>query len=268
MGGIGDMGDTDLFSRLGVVLLRPRSPGNVGSVARAMKNMGFTRLIVANPMSYEDPAWFDDEARRMAWQAADLLSARHTEPTLDAALSPFDLVVGTTSNPPDGARTLPPREIASAIATHVESHPTANVALLLGQENIGLTREDLARCHLVGSIPVSEAYPSLNLAQAALLFLYETRLAFSALQSSASSPHEPIGQGDPQALHPHHGQLEAFYARLESALEEIGFFQGTARAHMMRELRLIFNRTLLTSRELAILEGVVHQAVWAARRRG
>ena len=261
----------DLFSRVGVVLLRPRSPGNVGSVARAMKNMGFTRLIVANPMSYDDPGWFDDEAGRMAWQASDLLATRRTEPSLDAALLPFDLVVGTTSNPPDGARVMHARDIAAAIAARLVSRPQANVALLLGQENIGLTREDLARCHLVGTIPSSELYPSLNLAQAALVFLYEIRLALCAAQTAASdadAPHETTDPGDPTAIHPIHGELEAFYARLESALEEIGFFQGTARAHMMRELRLIFNRTLLTSRELAILEGVVHQTLWAARRRG
>src|SRR5437899_1517583 len=101
----------DLFSRVGVVLLRPKSPGNVGSTARAMKNMGFTRLIVADPIVYDDPAWPDDEARRMAWQAADLLDAMSVRSDLDAALAPFDLVVGTTSNPPDGARVLPPRAI-------------------------------------------------------------------------------------------------------------------------------------------------------------
>lgn len=258
----------DLFSRVGVVLLRPRSPGNVGSVARAMKNMGFTRLIVANPMSYDDPAWFDDEAGRMAWQAADLLATRRTEPSLDAALLPFDLVVGTTSNPPDGARVMLPRDIGAAIAARLVSRPSANVALLLGQENIGLTREDLARCHLVGTIPSSELYASLNLAQAALLFLYETRLALCAVRPAAPSVEAPNDTPDQTAIHPLHGQLEAFYDRLEKALEEIGFFQGTARAHMMRELRLIFNRTLLTSRELAILEGVVHQALWASRRRG
>ncbi|HEY3175124.1 MAG TPA: TrmH family RNA methyltransferase [Candidatus Polarisedimenticolia bacterium] len=254
----------DPFSRLAVVMLRPKSPGNVGSVARAMKNMGFSRLVVADPMTYDDPAYFDDESRRMAWQAADLLEARRTEPDLITALAPFHLVVGTTSNPPEGARTLPPRRIAAEIAAHLAARPADSAALLLGQEDIGLTRDHLSRCHVVGLIPSASIYPSLNLAQAALVFLYELRLRL--LEGSAPPPADPASAtaGEPA---PTHEDLEAFYGRLEQALETIGFLQGTARPHMMRELRRIFNRSALTSRELAVFEGMVHQIVWAAGRR-
>ena len=251
-----------------MVLLRPKSPGNVGSVARGMKNMGFTRLVVADPMIYDDPAYFDSESRRMAWQATDVLETRLTAPGLGEALSPFHIVAGTTSDPPDGARVRPPRELAAEISARLSREPSFSVALLFGQEDIGLTRDHLARCHLVCTIPAAGAYPSLNLAQAALLILYELRLA---LLEASGSPHGNPAEAPPDAptdLLPSHGDLEGFHARLERALDEIGFLQGTAKAHMMRELRTIFNRALLTRRELAILEGVVHQVTWAARRRG
>jgi TrmH family RNA methyltransferase len=231
-----------------------------------MKNMGFARLVVANPMTYEDPSYFDDEARRMAWQAADLLAARQIAPDLASALAPFHLVVGTTSNPPEGARVLPPPRIAAEVAAHLAVHPSSSAALLLGQEDIGLTREHLSRCHLIGVIPSAPIYPSLNLAQAALIFLYELRLSLigaSGTPPDTGSSKTPE-QGDPV---PTHEQIEAFYRRLEETFETIDFFQGTARSHMMREMRRIFNRCALTSRELAILEGMVHQIVWAARRR-
>jgi len=253
--------DIDPFPRVGVVLLRPKSPGNVGSVARAMKNMGFSRLIVANPIAYDEPGYFDVEARRMAWQAEDLLESRLEAPDLAAALAPFTWVAGTTSNPPDGARVLAPRELAAELAGHLTENPTGSAVLLFGQEDIGLTRQDLSHCHRVGAIPSADVYPSLNLSQAALLFLYETRLALGLPRAAAAPQDDADGA-------PEHGQLEAFYRRLEDTLDAIGFFQGTARAHMMRELRRLFNRTLLTRRELSILEGIVHQVMWAGRRRG
>lgn len=224
--------------------------------------MGFSRLIVANPMIYDDPGYFNEEARRMAWQAVDILDARRVEPNLGDALAAFDLVIGTTSNPPPGAALLPPRGIAAAIAERLAAEPSSTAALVLGQEDIGLTRENLSRCHLIGAIPSAEAYRSLNLSHAALVFLYELRLVFDGMEAAPAPSLPSVEHPAP----PRHAQLEAFYARLEEALEEIGFFQGTARAHMMRELRLFFNRALLTSRELAILEGLVHQVLWASRR--
>src|SRR5262245_8766938 len=183
---------TDLFSRLDVVLLRPKSPGNVGSVARAMKNMGFGRLVVADPMAYDDPGYFDEEARRMAWAAADLLDARRETPDLASALARATLVAGTTSHPPEGARVLTPRQLAAELTARLTAHPEATAALRFGQEDIGLTRDALTSCHIIGSVPTAETYPSLNLSQAALLFLYETRLAFlSAPEPDASETASP-----------------------------------------------------------------------------
>lgn len=247
---------------MGVVLLRPKSPGNVGSVARAMKNMGFSRLVLADPIEYRDPGHFDDEARRMAWNAADVLESRTIVPDLKTALAPFHLVVGTTSNPPSGAREVDPRGAADEIAALLEAGDERRAALLFGQEDIGLTREHLSRCHVVGTIPSAEAYPSLNLSQAALLFLYELRTKLISRKAS------PAASTDDADRPPSHEELEAFYGRLARMLGEIGFLQGTSREHMMRELRSFFNRSLLTARELAVFEGICRQALWAARRSG
>ena len=246
----------DPFARTAFILLRPKSPGNVGSTARAMKNMGFRHLVVADPMTYEDPDYFHTEANRMAWRATDILKEMRLSPTLEDALAPFSFVLGTTSDPPPGARTLRPEEAAREVAALLHDVPSTRAALLFGQEDIGLTRDQLARCQAIGVIPSAEAYPSLNLAQAALVFAWELRRALLGSSASSSSP----GPRPPQE------RLEAFYVRLEESLEEIAFLQGSSRAHMMRELRTLFNRTLLTDRELAMLEGIVHQMMWAARR--
>src|SRR5262245_10848360 len=252
----------DPFARTAFILLRPKSPGNVGSAARAMKNMGFRQLVLADPMTYEDPDYFHTEAGRMAWNATDVLQEMQVSPTLEDALAPYAFVLGTTSVPPPGARALRPEDAAREVAALLQSDPSARAALLFGQEDIGLTRDQLARCQAIGVIPAASAYPSLNLAQAALVFAWELRrsLLAPAAGESAAVP------APPPDLRPPQERLEQFYARLEEALEEIAFLQGSSRAHMMRELRRLFNRTLLTDRELAMLEGIVHQVMWAARR--
>lgn len=190
----------------------------------------------------------------MAWDAKDLLHARREHPSLEEALARASFVAGTTWRPPQGHDVLAPRPLARAL---LEAAGRGEVALLLGQESIGLTLEALGRCQILGSIPTSPRYGSLNLAQAALLFLYEIRMA--AMEASGEPPvpaAPPLeGAGSP----PHRSEVEAFYGRLESVLEEIGFFEGDSRRHMALELRKLFNRSIATRRELAILEGIVHR---------
>ena len=251
--------DSELFSRVIVVLHRPKSPGNVGSVARAMKNMGFASLALADPIAFDDPSYFDTEARRLAWDAADIVQARREEPTLAAALAGCTLVAGTSSRPATGARVLDPPALAAALVTHLKGQPSGRAALLLGQEDIGLTPDAQALCHIVGSVDTAPAYPSLNLAQAALLFLYEMRRAML----EAPSP----GTESPEDNLPSHAAIEACLSRAQEALEAIDFFQGTAREHMMRDLRALSHRALLSTRELAIAEGIVHRILWLAKSR-
>lgn len=231
----------------------------MGSVARALKNMGFSRLVIADPVTYEDPCYFDDEARRMAWNAVDLLEARQSAPDLGRALAPFTFVVGTSSRPAPPAAVVSPRDAAAAIVRHLSATPAGEAALLLGQEDIGLTREDQARCHLIASIPSSDDYPSLNLSHAALLFLYELRLALCDPASGAPHPGEDA---------PTQAEIDAFHTRFEAALDALDFFQGTGKGHMMREMRGLFNRAALTRRELAIFEGLANRILWSTGHTG
>lgn len=202
---------------------------------------------------------FEAEARRMAWNASDVLERRSSAADLDTALAPFNFVAGTSSHPPEGAKVMTPRSLAAEIARVLGEKPGTTAALLLGQEDIGLTLDSLARCNVVGTIPTATEYPSLNLAQAALLFLYELRLHLAPDAAAALPPAE-------DAL-PRREHVDAFYGRLELALDRIGFFQGSGRSHMMRELRSIFNRAVFTERELAILEGIVHRTLWVSDRK-
>ena len=220
--------------------------------------MGFSRLRIADPMVYRDPLYFPTESERMAWDAADLLAAREEHPTIESALSDTVIVAGTTAAPPDGYAVFAPRALASRLIDDALRGP---VALLFGQEDIGLTRGAMTRCHVLGSIPSSPAYPSLNLAQAALIFLYEIHLAAIERDAAVPPPVSPLDQ-DRGSPPPTQAEMEGFYERLAGTLDAIGFFEGNGRAHMVRELRRIFNRALLTRRELAILEGIVRRVNW------
>ncbi len=217
-------------------------------------------MRIAEPVAYDDPAFFRSESERMAWDASDLLAAREEYPTLEAAVADAVFVAGTTSDPPDGHTVLSPRDLAPRL---IEAARRGPVALLFGQERIGLTREAIARCQALGSIPASTAYASLNLAQAALIFLYEIRLAALRLGPPAGALLEEAPPGGPGTLSrtepPTQAEMEGFYDRLTRTLDLIGFFEGTSREHMVRELRRIFNRALLTRREVRILEGVIHK---------
>ena len=269
------MNHPEILKEFRVVLCRPKSPGNVGSVARAMKNMGFARLCIADPIRYDDSGHFVRESARMAWGAADLLEAREEYPTVAAAVADATLLVGTTARPPRGRSAENPRELAGRLVQATGSGP---VALLFGQEDIGLSLDVLARCPLLGVIPSDRAYGSLNLAQAVLIFLYEIRLAALNRPDAppgarlpadhvpmerdtgvGSGPFSPSSPGMPPEAPPTQSAIDGCFSRFVDALDRLGFFAGTGRDHKMRELRSTFGSVLETTRGVRLLEGIVHR---------
>jgi TrmH family RNA methyltransferase len=145
-----------------VVLVRPRSAGNLGAVARVMKNFGLGRLtLVDSRIRNLTEAW------RMAVHADDVLKSAASAPTLEEALSRSTWVVGTTMRPLPNLRVLTPRELAEEAAAR------GGATLLFGDEESGLQNEELLRCHATSRIAASSEQPSLNLAQAVLVYAYE-----------------------------------------------------------------------------------------------
>jgi tRNA/rRNA methyltransferase/tRNA (cytidine32/uridine32-2'-O)-methyltransferase len=236
----------DALARVRIVLLGPREPGNVGAVARALKNMGLMRLVIADA-----PALDRGDARHMAVHAADVLDRAETRPTLAEAVAGCGLIVGTSGRA-SVMRThaSAPRDAAAAIVAAARAN---DVAVVFGPEDHGLSTDELARCHRVLAIPASDAYPSLNLAQAVLLVSYELRLA-------ALAP----GVGAPRVLAPSE-RMELLIAKLETALRAIDFLHGDGAPHVLRQLRRILGRAELDDAEVDVLLGVARQIAWAAR---
>lgn len=242
--------DQSLFTNIQVVLVEPQHPGNIGAVARAMKNMGFSRLVLVNPP--ED--FGGQEAVRMALNGADILVKAQIFSSFEAAIAPMGLVIGTSCRP--GKERFPvytPREIVSRVLATAQ---TNQVALVFGPERSGLCNEHLDRCHLLVRIPSSEAFPSLNLAQAVMVLCYELYTACvqeSILPTSSMVPADTA-------------QVEQMYADLQDFLLQIGFLDPQNPWRIMRALRRLFGRAGLTPREVNILRGIIRQARWYSER--
>ena len=240
----------DHLSRIRVVLHRPRHPGNVGAAARAMKNMGLSRLHLVDPCDLRA-----DAARWMAVSARDLLDRARVHPDLASAVADCTRVVGTI--PPDRPRfrdlACTPRELAARLR---RTDPAEEIALVFGPEDNGLSNLDLDLCHEFVTIPSDPRCPSLNLAQAVMVIAYEIRTAVP------EAP--PAGSGRRAA---DVRTLEGFHAHLEETLLAVGFLRPDNRVAMMRDLRRIFDRARLDEREVRILRGVLRQAGWAASQR-
>ena len=242
------------LDRCRFVLVEPQSAGNVGSAARALKNLGFRRLDVVAPRC--EPR--GPEARRLAVDAADLLDAARIHDDLDAALGGAVTVVGTSRR---AGKHRKPHWRVDALALEIAATATAiEVAVVFGREEHGLTDAELDRCTHLAYLPAAAAYPSFNLAQAVLLVAWELRrAAVDGPAPDASDALEPPAD---------HARREAMYAHLEQAWLAIGFLKSDSREVVMRRLRRAVGRAALSCEEVKLLRGVARQTLWVARRAG
>jgi tRNA/rRNA methyltransferase len=213
------------------VLLRPRYSGNLGAAARALKNFGFAEWSWVCPQT-EDL----DEGRKLAVHAQDLLERAQIWPSLDEAVSDCVWVVGTSSRKVEGKRRLSPRELAQKWTERSADGP---MAVVFGDERSGLTNEELHRCHDFSAISAHQAQPSLNLAQAVLLYAYELHQALAAI--SAPPPRPKARSADDRLL-------SSVEDALRDALRQRGFLSAGER-HAVRDLFGTLRRSELSARE-------------------
>ena len=233
-------------SAISIVLVEPQSPGNVGMVCRAMKNMGLRQLRLVNPCSTAHP-----EALKFAVSARDLLEGAEIYPTLSEALADTPLSVATTRRHGKYRQEIcSPREIVGRLCSDAGAN---RAALVFGREDSGLTTEEVALCRWQATIPTSDEYGSLNLAQAVLIFCYEL---FGGMNSGGGTESRVLAGGD---------SLESMYGQMERILLKIGFLNPENPAHLMRSLRRILARAELDEREVAIVRGMMSQIDWAAK---
>ncbi|MGZ5050789.1 MAG: RNA methyltransferase [Methylobacter sp.] len=237
-----------MLSSIKIVLVETTHPGNIGAVARAMKNMKMSNLWLVAPKIFPSA-----DATSRASGADDVLAGATVCQTVQEAIADCELVIGTSAR----GRTISwpeitPRECAEKVLIH---EPGKKVAILFGRENSGLKNHEMDLCHFLLRIPCNSEYSSLNIAAAVQVICYELFVA----SGLAAQEEIVVGDKGEQQLATAE-QMEMFYAHMAEALTDIGFMHPDKSKSIMRRLRRIYNRIQLDSKELDILRGILRMA--------
>jgi len=234
--------NSPLLDNIEVVLVETQSSGNIGSVARAMKNTGFKNLTLVNPCEY-----ITNESYSMACKADDMLRAATVYPTLEACVRKTSLVVGTTRR--QGKIRYPILTLDEAVPKILELASKNKVSILFGREDRGLENDEIAACDILLEIPTDEDYGSLNLSHAVFLVCY-------SLFAGAGCAKDPAVTVAPR------GELEKMYLHLEEALRALGYGECGGEhliETILRSFRRLFGRTGLMQKEINMLRGISTQ---------
>jgi len=223
-----------------IVLVEPRESGNVGAAARAMKNFGFTDLVIVGQSTERT----DDISAWWAVGANDLVESATRVPTLEDALTDCHLTVATTAvRGRHVFEQLSPSDVATlAQETLADEH---RIALVFGRERSGLSGREIAMCQRTASIPTWPEFPTMNLAQSVAIFCYELG---RGLRSRAQRP-------DPAP----HQLVDLVNVHARALLQEVGFFGDKSPDRMCSELQALAGRAVLTTREASLLLALVRQ---------
>jgi tRNA/rRNA methyltransferase len=245
------------FTSTRFVLVEPSHPGNVGAAARALKTMGFSRLVLVAPRVPHVQS--DPEAIAMASGADDVLAGAHVVPTLADALNGVQWSVALTARLREYG---PPQYAPRAAAAHAREHAVhGDIALVFGNERTGLSNEDVERCSVLAHIPANPAYSSLNLAQAVQVLAYELRTAYlgadvtGAAGSAGGAGAAANADSSAGALAPS-DDIERMYVHLENALIALDFLDPANPKKLMSRLRRLFARSGLEREEVNIVRGI------------
>ncbi len=221
------------------VLIEPKESGNIGSAARAIKNMGFTKLVLVNPPTLTDEAYW------MAWRSKDIIENAQIYSDFYSAIKDKSLIVGTTRR--RGSKRGAIVDVKEAVKRIYEVAQNNKVAILFGREDKGLFNEEVEKCGFLITIPTSELQPSLNLSQAVLIVAYELMRC---------EEHEDYHME--RQFYVEQSELEALYQRLHHVLKKIGYIPDNPdiEKRIINNLRHFFGRTGITFWELKMLHGL------------
>jgi tRNA (cytidine32/uridine32-2'-O)-methyltransferase len=232
-----------MLSNIRIVLINTFHPGNIGAIARAMKNMGLTNLYLVNPNDYPSA-----EAVSRAAGAIDVLEQATIVPQFADAIADCSLVIGTSAR----HRTfqlpiMSARECAQTVLTESTNH---TIAIVFGRETTGLLNEEMAQCNRQVYIDANDVYPVLNISQAVQIIAYEIwmakTLATNDKESSSVLTEYPLKK-----------EMDLFHEHLEQTLYELNFIIRNHPGKVLEKLQRFFNRSRPEKQELGILRGIL-----------
>jgi TrmH family RNA methyltransferase len=228
--GIADTRGPASLDNVVVVLSRTTEPMNIGAACRAMKTMGLKQLRLIDPLNPKGRS-----ARALAHGAEDILENAQVVETLNEAVADALVVVGTTARMRQLRKRalLTPANLADHIADHSRS---GKVVIMFGTERTGLTNDEVDICRYLSTVDTAPEQPSLNLAQAVMLYSWEIRQAMQRAQAPGSSgqprnaPDPEVRRPEMRVRHPHRqtklptqGELDNMYAHLAWAMGAVGY---------------------------------------------
>jgi tRNA/rRNA methyltransferase len=238
------------------ILVRPQMGENIGAAARAMLNFGLTRMRLVAPRD----GWPNPRAVAMASGAGRLLDDAGLYADLPAAIADCDRVYATTARGRDLVKAVLTPEAAMAEARALAA-AGARVAVLFGPERTGLENDEIVPANAIVTVPVNPDFPSLNVAQCALLMAYEWH------RQGAAAPGEVMHLAGGEMAS--RGDVARLADHFEERLEAAGYFFPPAKApHMKANLRNLWSRLPLTRAEVQIFHGILRQIAWKLARQG
>ena len=238
------------LANVAIVLVEPKYSENIGAAARSAMNMGISRLIVIR----REPPDREKMLRMATHHAASLIENLAIFQSLETALEPFSVVVGTTAR--QGRQRQAPDTPRVMVEKLIPLLAANQVAILFGPEHRGLTNDDLKFCKFTSNIPTAD-FTSLNLAQAVAIHCYELYhgLLFSKPSSTAFTPKQATTR-----------EMEGMYSHLEELLREIEFLREEQDKgeddYWMNSIRKFFSRQSLQAKEVKMIRGFCKQFLW------
>ena len=228
---------------LQMVLVKPRHVGNIGSTARAMKNMGFSSLVLVDPAPYDVPETF-----MMGWNSEDTIRKAKVFPDLKKALAGCHLVIGTTRR--KGKARDNQFVLEDLLDEMIAVAKNGKVAVLFGTESTGLLNSELQECHKICFLDTHGAFGSLNLAQAVLVVCYELH---KKIRKDISRKSLRLAEK---------GHLDHMYQHINETLDRLGYdIKGNRplREQILKRIRTVFSRSLLERKDVQMVRGLCQQ---------
>ncbi len=239
-----------IFRGLQFVLVQTSHPGNVGAAARAIKTMGFSKLVLVSPRYSTVKS--HPEAIAFASGALDVLENTQIVDSIDEALDGCVGAAAVTARLREfSAKILTPRQFAET-QLKADAMPQA---LVFGSERYGLPNDIVSRCDTLINIPASAAHSSLNLAQAVQVLAYECRMAILAGKGIAKETSHIGFKGTPATI----DQVNGMLSHMERALIALGYLDPETPKKLMPRLSRLFSRSHLETEEINILRGIANQ---------
>jgi tRNA/rRNA methyltransferase len=237
--------DSKLNERLATVLCETSHPGNIGSVARAMKVMGFTQLRLVAPKTFPSP-----EAVTLSSNASDVLDSATVHDSLEAAIATSTLSFAFTARPRDlGTPALTVRDAAQMAREHLTTD-NRQVACVFGNETYGLSNAQIMLTTHRVYIPANPNYSSLNLAQAVQIAMYEMQMSLLDFGLPAAERAESIQPASSE-------ELVGLLKHLERAAVASEFLDLAVPKRLMQRMYRLFHRATPEREEIAILRGLL-----------